>query len=129
MTICKEQFDLEFEAFCDAMDIDITCNTDEERTDLEQIKYRLHRAADKGKLRFDDEHRPIVTTVDGVELVFNESDGANVKGTDSKKEGELVAKTFVLMAGMTKTHPSTFAKMKYRDLKICQDLLRLFMVA
>ena len=129
MEICREQFDKEIEAFAEEMDLDLECESEEDTKDLEDLKNKLFRAMQKGKLIFDDQRRPVVTTSTGEPLTFEEPTGAAISASDSKKQDQLVGKTFIIMANMTKTHPSTFAKMKMRDLKVCQAIFQLFSAA
>jgi ABC-type uncharacterized transport system ATPase subunit len=126
MEICKEQFESEFERFCDAMDIDLKCKTEEEKTDLEALKDRLFVAMQKGKLIFDDQNRPVYTTTEGLKLTFDEPNGAALAASDAKKQDQIVAKNFAIMASMTQQHPKIFAQMKMRDLKVCQAIYALF---
>ena len=62
------------------------------------------------------------------ELTFYEPEGSHHMSMDRAKKGQDIAKKNILMGAITKTSADKFAKMRSRDLKICDMLLMLFLV-
>ena len=121
----------EFDRFCEEMDIDNDESSMEEDdiNAYRQIKNTIIRAIRKGRLIINDDGEPVYTpiSVDTGPITFHEPNGANYFEMDRKKKNQNVAKSFAIMAAMTKQEPKTFANMKQRDLKVCQAVMTVFL--
>ncbi len=124
---------VDFERFIDAMDIDgnTSAMNEEDRNGFEGQRKVVVTAITKGALVINDVGEPVFSPasvdVPSGTITFYEPTGAAYMAMDRKKKGEDVGKMFSMMADMTKQHPSIFAKMKQRDLKVCQALAVLFL--
>ena len=120
----------EFQRFVDLMDIDDSTNESEEAADFQKLKDRLISAMQSGALVINENGEPIYTpqrTKDIDPLTFHEPTGASLMAMDRRKKTEDMAKLYAAMSDMTKTHASTFSKMKMFDLKVCIAVATLFL--
>lgn len=130
--VAKDVAEAEFERFVETMDLDIDPATmdEDDKKGLDQQRNRIIRAIQTGALYVNDNGEPVFTaqrTKDGEPLTFHEPTGASLMAMDRKKKTEDVGKMYAVMADITKTHASTFAKMKMSDLKVCQAVTALFL--
>lgn len=130
--IAKEVAEQEFDRFVEAMDLDVDpVDMDEEdKKGYHQQRDRVIAAIQAGTLTINDNGEPVFTpqrTKDAEPLTFHEPTGASLMAMDRKKKTEDVGKMYAVMAEITKSHPSTFAKMKMADLKVCQAVTTLFL--
>lgn len=129
----RETAEQEFDRFLDAMDIDgdTAGMTDEDRQGFDGQKQTIVSAIRKGRLYINENGEPVFTPstveIDGGVITFYEPSGASYMAMDSKKKGHDVAKMYAMMADMTKQPAKVFAKMKQRDLKVCQAVAVLFL--
>lgn len=130
--IVKEVAEIEFSRFVDLMDLDIDpADMDEEdKKGFDQQYRRIIQAIQTGALIVNDNGEPIFTPQRSEEskpITFHEPTGASLMAMDRKKKSEDIAKLYATMADMTKTHISTFSKMKMSDLKVCMAVTTLFL--
>lgn len=130
--VAKEVAEQEFERFIDAMDLDVdTAGMDEDdKKGFEQQKSRIIGAIQSGALVVNDDGEPVFTpqrTKDAEPITFHEPTGASLMAMDRKKKTEDIGKLYSAMGDMTGKHPSTFAKMKMPDLKVCMAVTTLFL--
>lgn len=123
---------LEFDRFVEEMDLDVdTADMDaEDLTAFNANKRRILRALENGSLIINDNGEAVYTprkTENVDPITFHERTGASLMAMDGKKKGHDVAKTYAVMAEMCKVHPSTFAKLKGPDIKLCEALFALLM--
>jgi len=121
----------EFGRFVEMMDLDVSPkNMDEDdREAFKQSKQRITRAIKRGSLVVDEHGQPVFTPTEGNDktpIIFREPTGASFIAMDSKKDGHNIGKMFAAIGDMTGQHPSRFAKMAARDLKVCQAVAGLF---
>ena len=128
--VAHEVAEAELAKFFDLMDLDFdTSKMDEE----DQGEFKVHTdrlitAIQEGSLIIDDKGQPCFTpTGDGNTITFHEPTGASLMAMDQKRGDRNVTKMFAFMADMTRTHESLFAKMAYRDLRVCLAITTLFM--
>lgn len=131
--IDNETAELEFYRFTDSMELDV----DEKFMDEDDIKSfskqkrRIVDAICDGSLIINDTGEPVYTPKKsdiGVDsLTFHERTGASILSMDGKKKNHDVAKTYAIMAEITKTHPKIFAKMVGVDIKLCEAIFALLM--
>lgn len=121
----------EFERFADAMDIDIdpAGMDDEDRKSLDVARRRFVLAVRDGSMVVSPDGFPHYTPKLGntKTIKFNEPTGADLMSMDMKKRGHDMAKTYQVLASMTKEPVARFANMKRRDLRVCETVLTLFM--
>lgn len=121
----------EFGRFVDAMDLDL--NTGEmdadDRRDFQQQKGVILRAIQRGHLVINEDGEPVYTPqkLDIDPITFYEPEGATFLEMDRKKKTAEVAKTYAVLGAMTKIGPAPFAKMKNRDMKVCQAIMLCFL--
>lgn len=130
--VAKEVAEAEFDRFVEAMDLDVDpADMDEDdKQGFRQQRDRVVSAIQSGALAVNDNGEPVFTpqrTKDAEPLTFHEPTGASLMAMDRKKKTEDVGKMYALMGEITKTHASTFAKMKMADLKVCQAVTTLFL--
>lgn len=130
--VAKEVAEAEFTRFVEAMDLDVDpADMDEDdKKGFNQQRERIVSAICAGSLVINDEGEPVFTpqrTKDAEPLTFHEPTGASLMAMDRKKRNEDVGKMYSLMGEITKTHASTFSKMKMADLKVCQAVTTLFL--
>ncbi len=127
-----EVAEAEFDRFTNEMDLDVDVDfmDEEDLTAFNKQKRRIITAIMDGSLVINENGEAVYTPrkSEGIDaLIFHERTGASVMSMDGKKKGHDVAKTYAVMADITKTHQSTFAKMKGIDIKVCEALFALLM--
>ena len=130
--IAKEMAELEFDRFTEMMDLDVDESFMDEN-DLSSFgkqKRRIVSAISNGSLLINDKGEAVYTpqkspTTDPI--TFHERTGASIMAMDGKKKNHTVSQTYAVMADMTKSHPSIFAKMRGVDIKICEAIFALLM--
>lgn len=129
--INRESAELEFNRFTDSMDLDVdeSFMDESDLTSFSKQKRRIMSAICNGSLVINDNGEPVYSpkNSDIDPLTFHERTGASILTMDKKKKNHDVAKTYAIMAELTKTHPSTFAKMIGVDIKICEAIFALLM--
>ena len=81
-----------------------------------------------GRLLINEEEELVYKPTHGVEsLTFYEPTGAEFSSTDGVKKDYDYKRKQRLLGALTKTSAATFAKMKNRDLKVCDSILMLFL--
>lgn len=130
--IDKEVAELEFDRWSDCMELDLdTSAMDAEALDsFLKLKRRLIKNICTGSLVIDGNGKAVYMPKNlklETALTFNQKNGAALQAMDGKKNNQDIAKTYAVMAALTKTHPSTFAKMEGNDLSVCMGLFLLLM--
>lgn len=130
--IAKEVAEQEFNRFVDAMDLDVDpADMDEDdKKGFNQQKDRIIAGIQSGALVIKDTGEPVFTpqrTNDAEAITFYEPTGASLMAMDRKKKTEDIGKLYAAMGDITKTHASTFSRMKMADLKICMAITTLFL--
>lgn len=131
--ISKDVAEAEFERFLEAMDLVERINSsrldEEDKKKLAEIRDNVVSAIESGRLVIDGEGCPVYTPKlgDTKAIKFSEPDGAVVMAMDRVKQGHTIAKANAVLGAMTGEGPQRFAKMKQRDLRVCNDLLTLFL--
>ena len=127
----NETAELEFERFCEAMDLDTDPSVmdEEDRKSFEQVKRRFVRAVVSGKLEVSEKGEPVLKPETGNvdEIIFYEPDGAAYMELDRAKKGQNVRGMHYIMSAITKQPEKEFARLKNRDYKICQAVVNLFL--
>jgi hypothetical protein len=128
----QEVADAEFNRFTEEMDLDVEVDLmdAEDLTAFLKQKRRFIAAIMDGSLVINDNGEAVYTprkSGDIEPLTFHERTGASTMAMDGKKKGHDVAKTYAVMADLTKTHSSTFAKMKGIDIKVCEAIFNFLM--
>ncbi len=130
--IDEQTASLEFDRFCESMDLDVDVNfMDEEDLNLfNKQKRRIVGAICNGSLVINDNGEPVYSPKNislDAPLTFHERTGASIIAMDGKKKNSSVAQMYAVMGEMTKVHPATFAKLKGLDIKICEAIFTLLM--
>lgn len=130
--VAKEVALVEFDRFADCMDLDVdTSKLDvEDKVAFEDQKGRIVKAIMCGSLTINGSGEPEFTpqrSKDAKPIKFPEPTGSALMAMDKRKKNEDMAKFFATMGDMTGEHPSTFAKMKMADLKVCMAIAILFL--
>lgn len=130
--IAKEVADQEFNRFVESMDLDVDpADMDaEDKKGFDQQRDRVIAAIQSGALVINDSGEPVFTpqrTKDADVITFHEPTGASLMAMDRKKKTEDIGKLYAAMGEITKTHASTFSKMKMADLKVCMAITTLFL--
>ena len=130
--ICPEMAALEFDKFADGMDLDLDLSVmdEDDRAGFEKQKRRLVLAIQKGSLVINDDGEAVYTPVkvpDHKPITFHERTGASLMATDGKKKGYDASKMYAMMGDLARVHPSTFAKLKGIDIKVCEAIFALLM--
>lgn len=130
--IVKEVAEQEFNRFVEAMDLDVNPGDmdAEDKKGFEQQKDRIISAIQSGALVINDDGEPVFTpqrTNDAAAITFHEPTGASLMAMDRKKKTEDIGKLYASMGDITKTHASTFSRMKMPDLKVCMAITTLFL--
>jgi hypothetical protein len=129
--VAREVAESDFDRFIEAMDIDVdpAFLDDDDKKNLKQARSIFVEAVMEGVLTVDVNGRPVFTPKRGntKPITFNEPDGAALLTMDGKKKGHDIAKSYVLLAAITKEPVVRFSNMKQRDLRICSTLLALFL--
>lgn len=130
--VSLEVAEKDFERFIEEMDIDADVSSMDEE-DLKSFnveKSKIIKAIVKGSLIISEEGFPVFTpvrTVDSKPITFYEPTGASLMAMDKRKKNEDFSKFYNVLADITKTDPSTFAKLKMSDLKVCIAIGTLFL--
>lgn len=130
--VAKEVAEAEFDRFVNAMDLDVDPSdmSEEDKEAFQQQKDRLVGAIQSGALTINDDGEPVFTpqrTKDADTLTFHEPTGASLMAMDRKKKSEDIGKLYAAMADMTRSHASTFSKMRMADLKVCMAITTFFL--
>ena len=130
--IAQEVAEAEFDRFTSEMDLDVDVDfmDEEDLTAFNKQKRRIIAAIMDGSLVVNENGEAVYTPRKSGEiepLTFHERTGASTMAMDGKKKGHDVSKTYAIMANLTKTHSSTFAKMKGIDIKVCEAIFNLLM--
>ena len=132
--VVLEMAEQEFDQWAEAMDLDLdTADMDaEDLTAFSKQKRRIVRAVQKGALVFNDDGEAVYTPQNAKSkhqdaITFHERTGAAVMAMDGKKKGHDISKTYAVMGGMCKAHPSVFAGLVGIDGKICEAIFALLM--
>lgn len=132
--VVKEQAEFEFDAFVEAMDLDVdTAVMDEEDlTAFNKQKSRIVREIMRGNLTFNDNGEAVYTPTNKNSkhteaITFRERSGASLMAMDNKKKGHDVRKTYAVMADMCNVHQSVFAGLVGNDVKVCEAIFSLLM--
>lgn len=130
--VAKDVAIQEFERFVELMDLDVDTSTmsAEDKEGFEQQKARIVKAIMRGSLVVNDNGEPIFTpqrTKDAEAITFYEPTGAALMAMDRKKKSEDIGKFYAAMGDISKTHASTFSRMKAPDLKVCMAITTLFL--
>lgn len=123
---------VEFDRFVEAMDLDVhdASLSDEDKQDVSVHKDLIVKHIMRGSLVINDRGEPVFTpkrSDNRDPLTFYEPDGAALMEMDKKKSSQDVGKMFALLGALTKSTPATFARMKMKDLKVCQAVMTLFL--
>lgn len=127
--VAADVAEAEFDRFCLVFELDVDpAQMDEkDKASFRQHKAVVTNAIRRGRLTFDGESRPVFRTSEGVELVFNEPRGKNIKAMDKQREGHNVSSEIAILAEITEKPPVTFENMLNRDWKVCNAFFTLFM--
>lgn len=129
--VSEEAAEAEFQRFVDAMDLNFDPKgwDAEEKKSFVDSKIVFIDAIRRGFLIVDEAGQPVYTPKlePRTPITFYEPDGACIMSMDLVKKGRDNEKGFQLLTTMTKAIPGTFAKMKQRDLKVCQAVAGLFL--
>lgn len=130
--IAREQAELEFEAFTEAMDlkVDVSNMDATDKADFGAMRETVLDAICVRSLTFSDDHEPIFTpqrSGNTDPITFYEPTGEALAAMDRKKEGANVAKFYASMAVMTKQSHARFVNMKKPDLNVCMAVAGLFL--
>ncbi len=127
--VALEVAEAEFTRFAEAMDLDLDkskMDADDQKS-LAEVKAKVLRAMEDGRLVIDEKGQPVFTPHSGAAITFYEPTGASFMAMDSKKKGQDIAKMYAVMADMTHVDAKVFATMANRDLKVCQAVVSLFL--
>lgn len=130
--VSREAAETEFNAFCDALDIDrdVESMNEADQKGFESNRERLVLAIMKGDLVFNDQSLPVYTCRRSDlpnPLTFHEQTGADLMAMDRKKDGQNIGKLLALMDSLTKSAPGTASKLNGVDLKVCTAIVTLFL--
>ncbi len=130
--VAKDVAEQEFDRFVDCMELDANPSDmdEEDRTGFNIQKKRVISAIQSGALTIGENGEPTYTpqrTKDAGPITFYEPTGASIMAMDRRKKNEDVGKMYAIMADITRTHASTFSKMRFPDLKVCQSIITLFL--
>ena len=128
--VATDVCELEFERFAKAMDLDV----DEDAMDKEDLdafhnnKRILILAMESENLVVTDIGELMYRPKEGDDspITFHEPKGGDLMAQDGKKDGHDVAKSFAVMAAMTRQPAKRFSGMVRRDQKVCNAILVLF---
>lgn len=130
--ISKEQAELEFSNFADAMDLDIDLDSmeNDDKKEFQKVKDKIIKAIMIGSLTFNDNNEPVFTpqrSEDNKPLTFKEPKGSTFKAMDGHKDNQNMGKMFAIMAEMTGQTAGTFSKLSGQDFKICTAIVTVFL--
>ncbi|HET9954087.1 MAG TPA: hypothetical protein VFQ61_06270 [Polyangiaceae bacterium] len=127
-----EVAEAEFQRFVAAMALDVDTSTmdEEDREEFKDKKRKIVRALMLGSLVIDEKGQPVYTPQVGDDrspITFLEPRGSSLMAMDQRKQGHNVAKSFAVLADITKVSPQRFANMFNRDIQVCLALQALFL--
>lgn len=130
--VSKEQAELEFENFADAMDLDVDLDSmeNDDKKEFQKVKDKIIKAIMIGSLTFNDNNEPVFTphrSEDNKPLTFKEPKGSTFKCMDGHKENQNMGKMFAIMAEMTGQTAGTFSKLSNQDFKVCTSIVTVFL--
>lgn len=128
--IAAEVAETEFDRWADAMDIDHESLAGEDLESFNMQKSKIVKAIVRGSLVISDNDEAVYTPQRSGEvepITFHERTGASLMAADRVKRDHNVAKMYAILGDMTNQHPSTFAKLKGVDIKVCEALFALLM--
>jgi hypothetical protein len=134
--VAAEVAEQEFARFLEAMDLqekfDAKEMDPEDVKAIAETKRIVISAMQRGNLVIDADGQPVFTpmTISSAqfgEITFHEPTGADLMAMDGVKQNRDVERTNRLLAALTNQSPAIFAKMKNRDLKVCQAIVTLFL--
>jgi hypothetical protein len=131
--VAREVAEIEFDRFCEAMDLDVDASRmdEDDRGGLEKLRAKFVRSIMRGILTLDEEGIPTVhlqcPVGDVSKVMFPEPTGDTLLAMDKGKQNQNVGKMFSMMGAMTSNPPHVFAKMKKRDLDVCTAVTQLFL--
>jgi len=133
--IGKEPAEADFARLCDTWDIDT--DTEEmdgdDRDSFAKLKRQIVRKIRTGQLTVDAEGETATLELEWSKKVqtnkitFQTPEGDAYATFDIYKDRQNVAKMHSLMGSMTGQGPDFFVKLNARDLKVCQNLVNLFL--
>lgn len=132
MVVATEVAELEFNRFCDEMDLDVdesTMDADDLKS-FSEAKKRIVREIEAGRLSVDEKGQPTYTPRygDSGPLTFYRPSGETLMAMDGKKKDHDVHKFYAVIAAMTKKSPGAIAKLDLKtDLKVAQTIAILFL--
>lgn len=113
------------------LDADAAQMTEEDAQSFRAQRRRVVGAIEAGNLVINENGEPVLTVesveVDGGKITFYEPTGAALMASDGKKKDDRMRQMYSIMGAMTKQHANVFAKMKRRELKICEAVAVLFL--
>lgn len=130
-TVDPETAEQEFERWIEAMDIDTdpASMDEDDKASFQNQKRVITRAMEYGRLIINEEGEavftPVSVDVDGGAITFAEPTGADKMAVDKHKQGQSVHQAYAAMGSVTKQPPKLFAKMKQRDLRVCEAVFAL----
>lgn len=130
--VAAEVAEAEFQRFLEAMDLTEKVErkglSQEDMQSLEETKATVIAAMKRGRLVIDEDGCPVYTPKSGGDAIrFHEPTGATLQAMDKFKKGQDMAKTFAVLAAMTKQSIGRFQNMPNRDLSVCQAIMVLFL--
>ena len=126
----KEVAEAELARFADCFELNLFPEDmdDDDRKDIDDVKRTFVSALIRGRITLSEDGTPTVhPTMGGDSLVFCEMKGSDLMAADGVKEGKNIHRLVRMMASITKTSASTFARMPERDLVVCRAVMTLFM--
>ena len=124
----------ELNRFFNCMDIDndIEAMDADDKANFLKLSRKLTRAIESGALIINDSGEAEYTPQNPKSkhkdaIVFHERTGASLMAVDGKKDGHNVAKTYAMMADVTRLHPSVFAGLVGIDIKVCEAIFSFLM--
>ncbi len=132
--IAPEAAELEFRAWLEEMGLAFKVDdpklTAEDRDSLEKSKLPIIEAIRKGRLVRNDDGEFVFTPQLGntSPITFFEPTGADLMAMDKVgRKDDNVAKTYGILAAMTRQNQKLFADMKNRDLEVCKAIMAFFL--
>lgn len=131
--IATEVAEAEFDRFVEAMDLDVDTSKmgEDDAASFETQKRRIVAALCDGSLVINEDGEPVFTPrtveVPKGSITFYEPTGASLMASDGKKKDDRVKAMYAVMGAMTRQHPSVFANMKRRELRVCEAVALLFL--
>lgn len=130
-TVDPETAMQEFDRFIDAMDIDgdLDAMDDEDEDSFKRQRRVITRAIEQGRMVINEKgeaiYSPLSVSVADGKITFHEPIGADKMEVDRFKQGQGMHQTYAAMAAATKQPSKVYAKMRQRDLKVCEAVFAL----